>query len=81
MYYCGILKGTKTAEVFYSRINPAEEKFRNFYGFLFGGYKTKNKAFEVASYQFGHYATIRFHDNRTKESRTNHNLYAIAGIE
>lgn len=79
MYYCGKLKNTNVIEVFYSKIKPSEETHGNLYGFLFGGYKTKDKAFNTAKYQYN-YNNIRFHDNRKKECKTNHNLYMILGI-
>jgi hypothetical protein len=80
MYYCGLLKNTKVVEVFYSNNKPAEKSYGNLYGFLFGGYKTKQEAFNVANYQFS-YCNVRFYDARKKSCITDHNLYAIAGIE
>lgn len=80
MYYCGLLKNTKTIEVFYSKDIPTIEFHGNFYGYIFGGYSTKEKAFKVGNYQYP-YNTIRFHDNRKKECKINHYLYAIARIE
>jgi hypothetical protein len=79
MYYCGLLKNTKVVEIFYSRNKPSKESHDKLYGFLFGGYRNKNKCIEVAKYQFP-YATIRFYDARKKTHITSHNLYVIAGI-
>lgn len=63
MYYCGLLKNTKVVEVFYSKNKPTPESHGKLYGFLFGGYKTKEKAIAVANYQYP-YATIKFYDAR-----------------
>jgi hypothetical protein len=79
MYYTGLLKDTNVAEVFYSRTVPSTLTHGNLYNFLFGGYKTRQEAEQVAHYQYPN-ATIRFFDGRMKSCITDHNLYAIAKI-
>jgi hypothetical protein len=66
MYYFGLLKNTKTVEVFYSSIKPTNESHGDLYGCVFGGYKTKNEAIEKANYQYV-YSNIVFIDNRKKK--------------
>jgi len=79
MYYTGQLKNSdRVFEVFYSAKKPTSTTHGMLYGFVFGGYETKEKAIQVANYQ-GAYKVVLF-DGRKKESKINRSLYAIAGI-
>ena len=79
MYYFGLLRNTKTVEIFRSNVKPDYKEFGKLYGFCFGGYKTRVECNNNAMFQYP-YATIRNMDMRTKESKTDRNLYLIAKI-
>jgi hypothetical protein len=67
MYWFGLNILTERVEVFYSKKVPTYETHSKWYGCVWGGYRTKDIAFEKASYQYA--SDPVFIDKRKKENR------------
>jgi len=52
MYHCGLNRKTGEVDVFHTRHKPTKETHGDTYNFLFGGYKRRSKATQVANQQY-----------------------------
>jgi hypothetical protein len=77
MYYFGLLKGTKTVEIFNSKNKPTTESHGDLYGYVFGGYKTKQEAVEKANYQFTYSHIVVIDNRKKKKMEANRNVSRI----